>query len=521
MSPEKSHDEQRVLLLTPTGRDALLISRLLKRAGNDVRTCGNAKELCQEILSGAAAVVLSEEGLPDESSLGVLSECLQNQPSWSDLPVIVLTMAGKTTRHSTALANALKEKANLAFLERPLRMLTFVSAVRAACSARARQYEIRALLAKATTEIETRDRFIAMLGHELRNPLAAIRTSVEIISQFGSSDCGLLAPHTEIIRRQSKHIARLVDDLLDVARLTSGRVTLSKTTVDLREIVQRSIQGTQLAGGSSAHRISVDRPRSEVLVDGDPVRLEQVFGNLLSNAIRYSPPEGRIDVWFETIEGDALVHIRDEGEGIGPELLPRIFEPFVQSAQALARTQGGLGLGLAIVRGLVLEHCGEVTAKSDGKGKGSEFIVRLPAVRRKQNIADPVTPPKETQSVRKRVLIIEDNADARQSLAQYLSLLSHEVFEAEDGMSGLEKLISIRPDVALIDVGLPGLSGYELVSKAKQTLGSATLMIAVTGYGQSEDRQRALAAGFDEHLVKPIDLSLLADILSTPSIKTN
>ena len=254
MSSEMSNVEQRVLVLTPTGRDAALISRLLTRAGCNVLTCSTAKELCQEILLGAAAVVLAEEGLADDS-LSVLTECLGNQPPWSDLPLIVLTMAGKTTRQSAVLANALKGKVNLAFLERPLRMLTLVSAVQSARRARARQYEIRALLAKAAAEVETRDRFIAMLGHELRNPLGAIRTSVEILSKFGSSDFNLLTTQAEIISRQSKHMATLVDDLLDVARLTSGRVTLSKAIVDLREIVQRSVQAVRLAVGGNSHRI--------------------------------------------------------------------------------------------------------------------------------------------------------------------------------------------------------------------------------------------------------------------------
>jgi CheY-like chemotaxis protein/two-component sensor histidine kinase len=310
-------------------------------------------------------------------------------------------------------------------------------------------------------------------------------------------------------------MARLVDDLLDVARLTSGRVTLSKALIDLREIVQRSIEGIRLAVGEQARRISIHLPSNEAVVDGDAVRLEQVVGNLLSNAIRYSPQSARIDVVLQIRENEALIHIRDEGEGIDPELLPRIFDPFVQSSQALDRTRGGLGLGLAIVKNLVLQHGGAVTATSEGKGRGSEFVVRLPLVKRRLEKPGFALRRETIPSVSKRVLIIEDNADARQSLAQYLRLLNYEVFEADDGISGFEKLLSIRPDVALIDVGLPHLSGYELVSKAKQTLDSQTLMVAVTGYGQSDDRQRALTAGFDDHLVKPLELSRLIDVLSS------
>jgi CheY-like chemotaxis protein len=218
---------------------------------------------------------------------------------------------------------------------------------------------------------------------------------------------------------------------------------------------------------------------------------------------------------LQVLEKEALIHIRDEGEGIDSELLPRIFDPFVQSTQALDRTGGGLGLGLAIVRNLVLQHGGAVTATSEGKGRGSEFVVSLPLTKRRLDKPDFALRSEKIPSVPKRVLIIEDNADARQSLAQYLRLFNHEVFEAEDGISGLEKLLSIRPDVALIDVGLPRLSGYELVSEAKQTLDSQTLMVAVTGYGQSDDRQRALTAGFDEHLVKPLDLKRVIEVLSS------
>jgi CheY-like chemotaxis protein len=267
--------------------------------------------------------------------------------------------------------------------------------------------------------------------------------------------------------------------------------------------------------GEQARRISVNLPSNEVVVDGDAVRLEQVVGNLLSNAIRYSPKSARIDVVVQVLENEAVIHIRDEGEGIDPELLPRIFDPFVQSSQALDRGRGGLGLGLAIVKNLVLQHGGAVTATSEGKGRGSEFVVRLPLAKRRLDKADFVHRRKKIPSVPKRVLIIEDNEDARQSLAQYLRLLNHDVFEADDGISGLEKLLSIRPDVALIDVGLPHLSGYELVSKAKQTLDSQTLMVAVTGYGQSDDRQRALTAGFDDHLVKPLDLKRVIEVLSS------
>ena len=512
MTAETTANERRVLLLTPTGKDAQLISKLLLRAGCEVLVCEHAEHLCHEIATGAAAVIVAEEGLPGQA-VGSLARALNGQPAWSDLPVIVLTAGGKTTRHSAKLAETFKEMVNLAFLERPLRMLTLVSAVRAACRARDRQYQIRSLLGQAADEVRKRDRFIAMLGHELRNPLAAIRTSIEIINHFGCQEPSLISDQCEVIDRQSKHMARLVDDLLDVARLTSGRVSLTKSPIDLRDVVSRSVQVLRLAAAGDNHSFSINLPQEPVVVEGDAVRLEQVFGNILSNSVRYSRPGGKIEIKLETAGGAAAVRIKDEGDGIEPELLPQIFEPFVQSSQPLARRSGGLGLGLAVVRSLVELHGGVVAVASKGKGAGSEFTVTLPYTAG-LNLPSASADANGRVVRPKKILVVEDNADARKSLSDLLRLMEHEVFEAEDGSAGLEKLVSLRPDFALIDIGLPRLTGYEVVAEARPRLRHSTVMVAITGYGQAEDRERAIAAGFDAHLVKPIDLEQLAELLS-------
>jgi CheY-like chemotaxis protein len=308
-------------------------------------------------------------------------------------------------------------------------------------------------------------------------------------------------------------MARLVDDLLDVARLTAGRIALEKTRLDLSQILERSVKSIRLASASEAHYIDLRLPSHQVIVLGDAMRLEQVFGNLLSNAVRYTPAGGTIDVSLESRDGTAIVRVRDEGEGIEPALLPTVFEPFVQASQPLARHRGGLGLGLAVVRNLVALHDGTVNATSDGYGTGSEFTVCLPSL---DSAADIVSSdPRSSEEIlrAKRVLVIDDNADARQTLARLLTLHKQQVFEAEDGLNGLERLLSIRPDVALIDIGLPKLSGYDVASKARERLGKNTLLIAISGYGQSEDRQRALAAGFDDHLVKPVNFDQISRLL--------
>jgi signal transduction histidine kinase len=512
MSPEVDTKERRVLLLTPTGKDSALIFRLLIRGGNLVTICRDARQLCEEIAAGAALVIVAEEGLSDEA-VRELSRMLGNQPTWSDLPIILLTMTGKTTRRSANLAKALDGRANLTFLERPLRMLTLASAVEAARRARVRQYEMRSLLERAADEVDKRDQFIAMLGHELRNPLAAILAASEIINRFGRATPALVPEQCAVITRQTQHMTRLVDDLLDVARLTSGRVTLEKTGTDLREIVERSVQTIRITLTSEAHCVELRLPGHPVMIHGDAMRLEQVFGNLLSNAVRYSPLGGTINVSLESRDETAIVRVKDEGEGIDPALLPASFEPFVQAGQPLARNRGGLGLGLSVVRNLVELHAGTVSAESDGHGAGSEFTVCLPRLDRAAGTVSSVALTPEQPTAAKRVLIVEDNADARRALSRLLKLLNQEVFEAEEGVSGLDQLLSIRPDLAIIDIGLPNLSGYEVASKAREHLGNRTRLIAVSGYSQSEDQQRALAAGFDDHLAKPLDFDQVSRLL--------
>jgi signal transduction histidine kinase/ActR/RegA family two-component response regulator len=428
------------------------------------------------------------------------------------LPIIVLTMGGKTTRYSAKLAAKLAATVNHAFLERPLRILTLVSAVRTAWRARARQYEIRAMLDHAAEEIRKRDQFIAMLGHELRNPLAAIRTSVEITKQFGSQEPDLVLDQCAIIDRQSRHILRLVDDLVDLARLTSGRVKVSKSPTNLKETIQKSVENIRLAL-SDSHPIQVSLPPEDVVVMGDAVRLEQIIGNLLSNAIRYSPSNRPINVTLEKRNDIAITRVKDQGEGIDPRLLSQIFEPFVQAPQGLARTRGGMGLGLAIVRDLVALHGGTVEARSDGIGSGSEFVVLVPTIQATSESMQQ-TPSSNSENPPKKILVIEDNPDARQTLVLLLRLLKHQVYEAADGESGLERLLALKPEVAMIDVGLPKLSGYEVVSRARSVLGRRTVMIAVTGYGQPSDRERAIEAGFDAHLVKPIAASQIGEIIA-------
>jgi PAS domain S-box-containing protein len=367
---------------------------------------------------------------------------------------------------------------------------------------------------EAERESRAKDEFLAMLGHELRNPLGTITNTLSVLNRLLSDD--ELRRLTAIIGRQATHLSRLVDDLLDVARLTSGKIDLRLATTDLRELATRCVDSLTDAGRTAAHRIVVEG--DSVSVKGDPARLEQVISNLLDNALKYTPAGGEVRIITTRVGGDAVVHVQDTGEGIRPDLLPKVFDLFAQEPQALDRARGGLGLGLTLVKRLVELHGGSVSAASEGRGRGSHFTVRLPAaaaVAARETVATPLVDA-DANGRRRRVLIVEDNADARDSLSLFLQLAGHDVDTSEDGARALDKLLTFRPDVAVIDVGLPGMDGYEVARAIRQRPGGGGIrLIALTGYGQAEDQRRALAAGFDIHLTKPIDPAKIQDLLAT------
>ena len=511
--PPPLHDSERIIVCAPTGRDGPLVASVLAQAGFDAIECDSILDLGEKLKEGVGAIFIAEESLSPEGMLR-LREALRNQPTWSDLPVIVMTGGGKTTQYSQRIAEDLKGIANLTLLERPLRILTLVSSVQSAMRARRRQYQILALLREKEDAVEQRDRFLAMLGHELRNPLAAIRTAVEVLDSAGPQEAELAREHCSIIKRQSANLSRLVDDLLDVARATAGKIVLDRQLVDLREVAQRSIEGVKLAMGAQRHEILVETSAEPATVFGDSVRLEQIVINLLSNAIKYTPAGGQIWIRVGRDEGDSVVFsIRDSGEGIPPEMLPRIFEPFVQVEQNLDRARGGLGLGLPLVQALVEMHEGTIHVSSAGPGMGSEFVVHFPLATRQPVPARKPPEPPTDRGGSCRILLVEDSPDARAAMRTLLRLWGHQVVVAEDGPSGVQRAQEFKPDVALVDIGLPGLDGYGVANAIRQTMGRSIYLIALTGYGQPEDKERTKAAGFDEHLVKPVEPERLSRLL--------
>jgi len=359
-----------------------------------------------------------------------------------------------------------------------------------------------------------KDEFLAMLGHELRNPLGAITGAIGVLKALGSQE-PTVARARAVIERQGQHLSRLVDDLLDVARVTTGKVELNRRTVDLGELVTSAMSGWRAAGRFSRHEVGVEA--SEVWVSVDETRIEQILDNLLGNALKYTAAGGRVVVRVRPDDGTAVLEVADGGAGITSDFLDRMFELFVQGERPLDRAQGGLGIGLTLVKALVGLHGGEVQAASEGPGRGSVFTVRLPRI-----VASPdtsrVAPATGGRSVPRRIVIVEDNDDAREVLCLQLTLLGHAVHEAAEGHAGLELAAVVDPDVVLIDVGLPGIDGYEVARRIRAASESTPpLLIALTGYGQPQDRLRALDAGFDVHLTKPVPPEQLATVITQAS----
>ena len=351
-----------------------------------------------------------------------------------------------------------------------------------------------------------KDEFLSMLAHELRNPLAPILNAVYLLDRVDPRDprAGHLRP---IISRQVHHLERLVADLLDVARIRSGKIRLTLERTDLGEVARRCVQAIQASKSAEDHELGVALPPDSVFVNGDPVRLEQVLGNLLDNAIKYTPAGGSIRVSLAREPEEAVLRVRDTGVGIARDMLPRIFELFTQVETSLDRSQGGLGLGLAVVRNIIERHGGSVVAESPGLGQGSEFIVRLPLAATAVTVAEEPTGP--------TVLIVEDQADTREMLRLVLELEGYRVLAADDGLQAIELATARRPAIALIDIGLPGVDGYEVARRLRAgSDGKSIHLIALTGYGSDEDRRRSLESGFDVHLVKPIEPAELTRLLA-------
>ena len=627
--PHRAPNELRVLILAPAGRDSAAARSILSRAGIETTICTSAAALCREIESQPGSLLLGEEALTPPA-MAAVEDVLRRQPSWSDLPTIVLTGPGPD---SVTAANAVLKLGNVTLLERPVRVASLVSTLRAALRARNRQYELRdrlalltlhaaivessddAMIGKTTEGViltwnqgaermfgytpaeaigqsitmlipperleeeraildriihgervehfETvrvtkdgrrldislsvapirdasnhivgaskvarditaqkraeqelreadrrKDEFLATLAHELRNPLAPIRNSLGLLEQASRTD-----PTIErvrgILQRQVTHMVRLVDDLLELSRITRGQIDLRRERLDLVEAIRASLETSEPLILAAGLKIALDLPYEPLYVDADRVRLTQVVSNLLNNAAKYSGQAREIRLAAHAEVGEAVVSVRDFGIGIPPDMLERVFDMFTQVGGESRGSQSGLGIGLTLVRSLVQMHGGRVSAACDGLGRGSEFTFRL-------SLAAPVpeskpAPPRRGSTLSIRILVVDDNRDAADSLGLLLKRAGAEVQVVHGGRQALSCLERFHPAVVLLDIGMPDMDGYEVARRIReQPELSDVALVALTGWGQADDRRRSLSAGFDHHLTKPAGLDALRELL--------
>jgi signal transduction histidine kinase/CheY-like chemotaxis protein len=484
---------------------------MLAPAGIALETCDDLDGLLQELVRGGAAILIPEEAIDTPPAARLLA-MLAHQPAWSDLPVLLL---GRV--EGARASDAARAFGNVTMLHRPLRSGAVLGAVRGAMRARGRQLRVRGHFAeRAETEASLRqadqrkDEFLATLGHELRNPLAPLLTSLQLLRTAGFD-----GPHVSrvlaVMERQVDHLVRLVDDLLEVSRITRGLVRIRREPVDLTTVLRSAVETSRPIVEAQGHELTIDLPAEHLTLIGDALRLTQVFANLLTNAAKYTNPGGHIWLTVTPAAGFVRVCVRDNGIGIPPAHLATVFDMFVQVDRESRRAQGGLGIGLTLARSLIEMHGGQVEARSAGAGAGSEFIVTLPL----QHVAAglPVLALLPAFSSW-RILIVDDNGDAADMLAALLTSLGAGTATAHSGAQALDVAASFKPDAVLLDIGMPGMDGYQVARRIRASLATRdVVLVALTGWGQAQDQRLAREAVFDHHLVKPPDIARLRAML--------
>jgi signal transduction histidine kinase len=504
-APADTHD-LRVLVRGATARDDSMTVRELRRAGIDAQACASVDELRREVFEGCGAVLLAEEMLADGATTHLLRG-IAAQEAWSDLWLLVLARQGAD---SPAIARAMGMGTNLSVLERPMRVAALITAVRTALRARKRQYELRDLLENLNETDQRKTEFLATLAHELRNPLAPLSNCVGLLKR-GVPD---QAPVLKVMERQLHHMVRLVDDLLELSRISRGKVELRMEDLDIRRVVEAAVETSRPLVEKGHHRLGVELRDEPLCVRGDPVRLAQVVSNLLNNAARYTDDGGRIQLEAHADDGEAVLTVSDNGSGLTPEALAGVFDMFTQADASDTRAQHGLGIGLALVRNLMEMHGGVASARSDGPGLGSQFEIRLPLIP-SARLKQPAAAPTGTRQLSLRVLVVDDNRDAADTLSRLLDQAGATVRVAYNGPDALGLVERFEPDVLVLDLGMPGMSGLDVARQVRKRPGTPPVLVALTGWGQSADRELTRFAGFRHHLTKPIDFAELHALLAT------
>jgi signal transduction histidine kinase len=582
MPATEVEDKVSILLVDDQPQRLVAYRAILGDLGLDLICARSGREALEFLMNREFAVVLLDVSMPDMDGFEA-AKLIHEHPRFEKTPIIFVTgvhlddldrlkgyslgavdyvsvpivpeiLRSKISvlvelyckRKELQLANARLSEANIALQEEKTRELEIVNRslqhanFELEAANRSLQSEIaeRARAEQALKEADRhKDEFLAMLAHELRNPLAPIHNAVELMRMKPLDDPQLTWAQ-DVIARQLTYLTRLVDDLLDVSRITRGKINLARQAVELEGLISRAVETVHPLFDEHRHQLTLELPEPGVQVFGDPTRLTQAIANVLGNAAKYTDTGGQISLTSVVHDGDIEIRVRDNGIGIRPELLPHVFELFTQIDRQDGRSQAGLGIGLALVRRLVQMHQGEVTAASEGPGRGSEFVIRLPRLRAAPepgearprvpsmpmpevpsgaDVAAVVAPLVSANSARlaRRILIADDNNDALESLATLLQLSGHEVFTATNGGTALQSAERHLPEVVLLDIGMPMLDGYEVARRIRaQAWGQRITLVALTGWGQDSDRRRSREAGFDSHLVKPLDLETLTDLLA-------
>jgi signal transduction histidine kinase len=506
----------RLLHVEDSSNDAELLLIQLRRAGFDVtsKRVETADELAAALKAEPWDLVIADHSLPTFDAQRALQLLNEQAP---DLPFVI--MSG-TISIPTAVELMQAGAHDFISKDQPARLEPVIRReLRQAANRRARRQaesDRERMMNELQTANQAKDEFLAMLGHELRNPLAPIVTALQLMKL--RSD-GAASRERDIIERQVQHLLRLVDDLLDVAKIARGKVELKRRPLELGAVIARAVEMASPLLEQRAHNFSVDMPARGVIVEADEARLAQVVANLLTNAARYTPPGGVISLTAVVEGGEVVVRVKDNGIGIEADALSRIFDVFVQGRRSLDRRDGGLGIGLALVRNLVGLHGGTVTAHSEGCDRGSEFIVRIPVLAASgadSALPPPASAPVPLRSGGSRILVVDDNEDAVEMLAEAARMEGYEVEVAYDGPTALALLDRFTPSVIVLDIGLPVMDGYEVARQIRaRPEHRATKLVALTGYGQRSDRVRSEQAGFDLHLVKPVELSQLLEVMNS------
>ncbi len=497
--------ERRILIYAPLGQDARLAESLFRSAGIEVGRCDSESELGTQLDLGAGALLVMEEAV-GSALRGGLSRYLARQPTWSDLPILVLARHGAD---SLEAQRAVEQLGNVTVMERPVRTVALVTAARSALRARERQYQVRSLN-------QRKDDFLATLAHELRNPLAPIRNAMSIVDRMHPTP--QVHKLVGMVERQVSHLKRLVDDLLDVARITSGKLELQRSLTTVDDVVTHALEIAQVAIAEKGHRLAVEQPPGRVALFADHTRLVQSVANLLVNAAKFTPPEGDVALTVRTDGAVAEFSVRDSGKGLEPDSVQRIFNMFEQ-ARTVGEPTGGLGLGLHLTRAFAELHGGSVAARSEGLGRGSEFVLSLPVVVNGHQDAQAPASTGTAATLPRKVLVVDDNVDAALTLEALLSLHGLSVSVAHDGAAAVRSVQAEMPDAVVMDIGMPVMNGYEAARRIRSEFtGGKPVLIALTGWGQYADKARAWEAGFDLHFVKPLAIDELMGCLSAAPV---